>query len=78
MNKKTNTILFMLGATIVNVLMMVIIFVLLFWLYGRFIATHVSPQVTSYAMIGLASAATVASIVLGVVRSRRGARRANR
>ena len=43
----------MLGATVVNVLLMVIIFILLFWLYGRFIAPNVSPQVTSYVMIGI-------------------------
>jgi len=59
-NKKTNTILFMLGATLVNVILMIAIFVLLFWLYGRFIAQSVSPQVTSYVMIGI----FVASIAL--------------
>ena len=53
MNKKTNTILFMLGATVVNVILMIVIFILLFWLYGRFIASNVSPQVTSYVMIGI-------------------------
>jgi len=53
MNKKTNTILFMLGATAVNIILMIAIFILLFWLYGRFIASSVSPQVTSYVMIGI-------------------------
>jgi hypothetical protein len=53
MNKKTNTILFMLGATVVNVILMILIFILFFWLYGRFIAQSVSPQVTSYVMIGI-------------------------
>jgi putative effector of murein hydrolase len=52
-NKKTNTILFMLGATVVNVILMVIVFVILFWVYGRFIAPSVSPQATSYIMIAL-------------------------
>ena len=53
MNKKANTVLFMLGATVVNIVLMVAIFVLLFWLYGRFIAPSVSPQATSYVMIVL-------------------------
>jgi len=53
MNKKTNTIFFMLGATAVNIILMIAIFILLFWLYGRFIASSVSPQVTSYVMIGI-------------------------
>jgi len=53
MNKKTNTILFMLGATVANVILMIGVFIFLFWAYGRFIATHVSPQVTSYALIGI-------------------------
>ena len=43
MNKKANTVLFMLGATVVNIILMVLIFVLLFYLYGRFIAPSVSP-----------------------------------
>jgi Kef-type K+ transport system membrane component KefB len=41
----------MLGATVVNVILMVAIFILLFWLYGRFIAPSVSTQATSYVMI---------------------------
>ena len=53
MNKKTNTILFMLGATALNVVLMIAVFILLFWLYGRFIASRVSPDVTSYVMIGI-------------------------
>jgi Kef-type K+ transport system membrane component KefB len=53
MNKKTNTVLFMLGATVVNVILMVAIFVLLFWLYGTFIGPRVSPTVTSYLLIVL-------------------------
>ncbi len=34
MNKKVNTVLFMLGATVVNVLMMIIIFLVLMLLYA--------------------------------------------
>lgn len=50
----------MLGATVVNVVLMVAIFVLLFWLYGTLIAPRVSPQATSYILIVL----FVASIAL--------------
>ena len=44
MNKKTNTVLFMLGATLFNVVAMVAIFVVFFLLYGRFLAGVISPQ----------------------------------
>lgn len=43
----------MLGATIGNVILMIAIFVLFFWLYGTFLAQRVSPQVSSYVMIAL-------------------------
>ncbi len=51
MNKKTNTIVFMLAATVVNVIMMVAIFILLFYFYGRFVAPAVSPEVTQILLI---------------------------
>ena len=53
MNKKANTVLFMLGATVFNVVTMVAIFVVLFLLYGRFLATYISPQVGQVIIIVL-------------------------
>lgn len=41
----------MLAATVVNVVMMVAIFVLLFILYGRFVAPAVSPEVTQIFLV---------------------------
>lgn len=51
MNKKLNTVLFILGATIVNILILFAVCVLLFVLYGRFVAPHVSPEVNSYSVL---------------------------
>ncbi|HUX51601.1 MAG TPA: hypothetical protein VMW73_12450 [Spirochaetia bacterium] len=53
MNKKANTILFVLGATVINVLIMMIIFVVLFVLFGRFVAAHLSPQADQIIMLVL-------------------------
>lgn len=47
MNKKVNTVLFILGATIVNILIMVAIFLLLFTPYVRFLAPQISPQMNN-------------------------------
>ncbi|MFP4484042.1 MAG: hypothetical protein ACLFO1_04235 [Spirochaetaceae bacterium] len=43
MNKKVNTVLFIVGATIANVLFMSIVFVVLFILFGRFLAPLLPP-----------------------------------
>lgn len=51
MNKKANTVLFMIGATVANVVIMVAIFAILFVLYGRFVAPAVSPELTQIMLI---------------------------
>lgn len=43
MNKKVNTILFILGATLFNILVVIISFIILMFLYGRYIMKFV-PQ----------------------------------
>lgn len=53
MNKKTNTVLFMFGATVFNVVAMIVIFVVLFLLYGRFLASVISPEVGQVIIIVL-------------------------
>ncbi|MDR2398052.1 MAG: leader peptide processing enzyme [Spirochaetaceae bacterium] len=57
MSKKTNTLLFILGATVLNVLIMVIGFVALLFLYGRLLAPRLpeSVQVWGLPVIFLAS-----------------------
>lgn len=42
MNKKTNTVLFVLGATVANIIIMIVLFLALFILFGRFIAPNVA------------------------------------
>jgi uncharacterized membrane protein YedE/YeeE len=59
MNKKVNTLLFILGATLFNVLVAIISFVLLTILYVRFISTFVPERSQDwiFAIIFLASLA---------------------
>jgi protein-S-isoprenylcysteine O-methyltransferase Ste14 len=49
MNKKINTLLFILGATVANILIFVIVFFVLLFLYLQFLASHVGPEVSQWA-----------------------------
>ncbi|MFO8063829.1 MAG: hypothetical protein ACQETQ_02085 [Spirochaetota bacterium] len=60
MNKRLNTVLFILGATIANIILMMAVFLVLFVVFGRFVAPHISPNVGVYMLMGL----FVASIVV--------------
>ncbi len=51
MNKKANTILFVLGATVANVLVMIVVFLLLFVLFGRFLAPVLPSAADQIAVI---------------------------
>ena len=64
MNKKANTILFVLGATVANVAVMIIIFLVLFVLFGRFLAPHLTPQVDQIIMLVLFIGAIVLTYVI--------------
>jgi membrane protein implicated in regulation of membrane protease activity len=48
MNKKANTILFILGATVFNILITVLSFVLLLMLYARFIVQLLPEQARAW------------------------------
>lgn len=64
MNKKLNTVLFILGATVVNLaIMLILVFVLLF-LYGRFLAPVVSPEVSAYMILFIFLLALVSTYVI--------------
>jgi hypothetical protein len=49
MNKKINTGLFILGATVVNILIFIIVFFALLFLYLRLLAPVVAPEVSQWA-----------------------------
>ena len=49
MNKKVNTILFILGATLYNILLTVLAFILLLILYSRFIMTTLKESAQMWA-----------------------------
>jgi phosphoglycerol transferase MdoB-like AlkP superfamily enzyme len=63
MNKKTNTILFILGATVFNLLITLILLVLLLVLYGRFLAPTLPETIAPWGFPVL----FVVSIVLSFV-----------
>lgn len=49
MNKKVNTMLFILGATVFNILLTVLSFIVLLTLYARFLQPHLSEQAAGWA-----------------------------
>lgn len=59
MNKKANTFLFILGATVFNILITVLSFVLLLTVYAKFIMPHLpeQAQVWSFPLIFIAAMA---------------------
>jgi membrane protein implicated in regulation of membrane protease activity len=48
MNKKANTLLFILGATVFNILVTVLCFILLLVVYAKFIMTHLPESGQSW------------------------------
>jgi len=61
MNKKVNTVLFILGATIVNVILMIVIFLALFVLFGRFLAPNLSAELNQIILLLLFVGSIVAT-----------------
>ena len=61
MNKKVNTVLFILGATVVNIIIMLAIFIILFVIYGRLIAPGLSPEINQIIMLILFVGSIVAT-----------------
>jgi membrane protein YdbS with pleckstrin-like domain len=53
MNKRVNTVLFILAATVANILVMMVIFLLLFVLFGRFLAPQIPPNIGVYVLMVL-------------------------
>jgi len=51
MNKKVNTLLFVLGATLFNILIIIICFAVLFYLYINLISNFMPESVNSWAFI---------------------------
>lgn len=64
MNKKLNSVLFVLGATVVNILLMLILFIGTFLIYGRFFAPMVDPSVSQFIVIFLFFASIILTYVL--------------
>lgn len=64
MNKKLNTVLFVLGATVVNMVMMILLFLAGFLLYGAFLAPRLPPTVNSIALLILFIGSIIGTYVL--------------
>lgn len=64
MNKKTNTVLFLLGATIFNMVITVVSFLVLIILYGKFVAPLVPEQVAAWGLPVIFIAAILIAFVV--------------
>jgi Co/Zn/Cd efflux system component len=64
MSKKTNTLLFILGATVANILITIISFFLLYILYAKFIAPRFSPDSVLWGMMIIFVAALAISFIV--------------
>lgn len=53
MNKRLNTVLFVVGATIFNLFSMAVIFIALFMLYARFVGPSLSPRMNQFLTLWL-------------------------
>ena len=51
MNKKVNSVLFILGATLANVLIMIVLFILFLFIHLRFIAPNIAPETAQLLLI---------------------------
>ena len=63
MNKKANTILFILGATLFNILITVISFVLLLAIYAKLIMSHLPEGAQAWSVVLIFIAAIAVSFV---------------
>ena len=63
MSKKTNTVLFILGGTLFNILVTVLCFIFFFVVYARFIFPHF-PQAGSAWLIPIVFTASIAASLL--------------
>jgi hypothetical protein len=64
MNKKTNTLLFILGATVFNILVTIISFFVLFFLYSRVLASRLPDEAFIWGSIFVFIGAIVLSFVV--------------
>jgi hypothetical protein len=64
MSKKTNTVLFLIGGTIFNVLVTVACFLLLLLVYSNFIFGHVSESIAAWALPVFFAGAIAASFFI--------------
>jgi len=63
MNKKVNTLLFVLGATLFNILIIIVCFIVLFYLYINIISGFMPESVNSWAFIVIFIGSLVISFV---------------
>ena len=64
MNKRLNTVLFILGATIFNILVMVVLFLILMVLFARFLAPSFPPAANQIILLVLFVGSVAATYLL--------------
>jgi len=64
MNKKLNTVLFVLGATVFNIIAAIASFIVLFLLYANFLAAHIPETARSWSFSLIFMASLVSSFFI--------------
>lgn len=64
MNKRLNSVLFIIGATVANIVSMVVIFGVLMVLFARFLAPHLAPGANQIILLVLFVGSVVITYVL--------------
>ncbi|WP_018527107.1 hypothetical protein [Alkalispirochaeta alkalica] len=64
MNKRVNTLLFILAATVANILTMMVLFVLFLVVFARFVAPSLPPQVNQIMLMVLFLGSVISTYLL--------------
>ena len=64
MNKRLNSVLFIVGATVANILSMVVIFATFMVLFARFLAPHLAPGANQVILLVLFVGSVIITYVL--------------
>jgi membrane protein implicated in regulation of membrane protease activity len=64
MNKRLNSVLFILGATIANIIVMILVFAVLMVIFARFVAPLLTPMVNQIILLVLFIGSVVITYVL--------------
>lgn len=64
MNRRFNSVLFIVGATVANIVVMFLLFILLLVLYARLAAPHLAPTTNQFMLLVLFIGSVVATYIM--------------